>query len=231
MFIISEIAPQFGPDLDVAEQMILQSKLSGASAAKVQLYPATLFTDNPSQYLIDRELSFDGFKRLVEYGDKIGLPVFATAFTNETLDWCIELDQSYYKVASRQHLENPELVDRILSLNKPVFVSIPNTMDPKLVKRVDHAVYLYCVAQYPTILEDMTVPVDFTDTFDGLSDHSLGISASLLAATRGCRYLEKHFTLNHALQRGNEKAHLGAMDAAQLKQIKDLSMEFELLLS
>ena len=231
MFIISEIAPQFGTDLEVAEQMILQSKLSGASAAKVQLYPANLFSSNPDQYLIDRELSFDGFQRLVEYGNRIGLPVFSTAFTDETLDWCIEVNQSYYKVASRQHGENPELVDRILSLNKPTFVSIPNTLDPNSVKRVSHAVYLYCVAQYPTLLEDMTVPEKFVDVFDGLSDHSLGISAALLASTRGCRYLEKHFTLNHALQRSNEKAHLGAMDAQQLKQIKDLSMEFELLLA
>ena len=89
MFIISEIAPQFGDDFDLAEQMILQSKLAGAHAAKVQLYPTDLFTDNPAQYLRDRELSFDDFKRLKEYGDKVDLPVFATAFTNEMLAWCI----------------------------------------------------------------------------------------------------------------------------------------------
>ena len=55
MFIISEIAPQFGDDLNLAEQMILQSKLAGAHAAKVQLYPADLFADNPASYLRARE--------------------------------------------------------------------------------------------------------------------------------------------------------------------------------
>ena len=36
MFIISEIFPQHGGSLEVAEQMILQSKMGGADAVKVQ---------------------------------------------------------------------------------------------------------------------------------------------------------------------------------------------------
>jgi sialic acid synthase SpsE len=43
MFVISEIFPQHGGSMAVAEQMILQSKLAGADAIKVQLYTATQF--------------------------------------------------------------------------------------------------------------------------------------------------------------------------------------------
>ena len=43
MFIISEISPQFSGKVEVAEQMILQSKLAGANAIKVQLYTETQF--------------------------------------------------------------------------------------------------------------------------------------------------------------------------------------------
>ena len=43
MFIISKIFPQHGGDLNVAEQMSLQSKLGGADAVKVQLYPGEMF--------------------------------------------------------------------------------------------------------------------------------------------------------------------------------------------
>jgi len=200
MFIISEIAPQFGDDLDLAEQMILQSKMAGASAAKVQLYPANLFTENPAEYLKSRELSFEDFKRLKDYGDKVGLPVFATAFTNETLDWCIELKQKYYKIAARSHKENPE-----------------------------NCIYFHCVVQYPTLLEEMIIP-DFNETiFDGISDHSIGISAALYASANGAKYLEKHFSVSTALQRFNEKAHVGSMNRFELEQISTLSREFELL--
>ena len=113
MFVISEIAPQFGDDIETAEQMILQSKFGGAKAVKVQLYPADLFTETPSNYLKARELNFDAYKRLVEYGERLNIPVFATAFTEDRLAWCIELKQKYFKVAARTHGENPDLVERI----------------------------------------------------------------------------------------------------------------------
>ena len=231
MFIISEIAPQFGDDVDLAEQMIMQSKLNGARAAKVQLYPADLFSDNPSDYLKARELTFDDFKRLKEFGDKINLPVFATAFTNETLDWCLELDQKYFKIAARTHLENPELVERILQTDKTVFVSVPSTLDPATIEVKENCVYLYCVVQYPTLLEDVIIPDFDNSIFDGISDHSIGIAAPLMASSQGATYLEKHFTVSHALQRSNEKAHVGSMTADQLSQIYTLSKEFEQLRS
>jgi sialic acid synthase SpsE len=229
MFIVSEIAPQFGDDLDLAEQMILQSKLAGARAAKVQLYPADLFSDNPAPYLRARELSFDDFKRLKTYGDTIGLPVFATAFTEECLEWCIELKQGYYKIAARTHAENPELVARVTSLGHTVFVSVPSDTDPSKIKILDNCIYLHCVVQYPTLLEDMIIPDFQNSIFSGISDHSIGISAALFAATRGARFVEKHFTVSAALQRSNEKAHVGSMTYEQLNMLSNLSREIELL--
>lgn len=229
MFIISEIAPQFGDDLDLAEQMILQSKMAGAKAAKVQLYPADLFADNPAPYLRARELSFDDFKRLKNYGDSIGLPVFATAFTDECLDWCVELKQKYFKIAARSHLENPELVERVLGMQEVVFVSVPSDLDVSQIEVRDNCVYLHCVVQYPTLLEDMIIPDFQNSIFSGISDHSIGISAALSAAVRGATYLEKHFTIGSALQRSNEKAHVGGMTYSQLEQIANLSREIRLI--
>ena len=43
MYIISEISPQFHGEVKVAEQMILQSKMAGADAIKVQLYDGVQF--------------------------------------------------------------------------------------------------------------------------------------------------------------------------------------------
>ena len=151
MFVISEISPQFGNDLDVAEQMILESKLGGARAAKLQLYPAEMFSAEPvDPYVKSRELTFDDFKRLKEFGDRTGLPVFATAFDEERLEWCLELDQAYYKIAARQHRENPDLVEKITSMGKRVFVSVPHDFDVSTIEVHAHCFYLYCIVQYPT---------------------------------------------------------------------------------
>ena len=73
MFVISEIFPQHGGSLAVAEQMILQSKMAGADAIKVQLYTGTQFGTERA-YL---ELSKDGLKRLRDYAGTIGIPLFA----------------------------------------------------------------------------------------------------------------------------------------------------------
>lgn len=231
MFIVSEISPQFGNDLDVAEQMILESKMGGANAAKLQLYPAEMFSPEPvDPYVKSRELSFEDFKRLKTYGDKVGLPVFATAFDDERLEWCLEVDQAYYKIAARQHKENPELVDKITSMGKKVFVSIPHDYDVASVEVREGCIYLYCIVQYPTLLEDVTIPTFHDTIFEGISDHSLGIAAPLIAAARGAKYLEKHYTINYAWQRSNEKAHLGAMTLEDLRAIKRISSDMERIL-
>ncbi len=232
MFIVSEISPQFGNDLDVAEQMILESKMAGANAAKLQLYPAEMFSPEPvDPYVKSRELSFDDFKRLKDYGDSINLPVFATAFDDERLAWCLDVDQAYYKIAARQHRENPDLVDKITSMGKTVFVSIPHDYDMSLVEPREGCIYLYCIVQYPTLLEDVSVPTFHDTIFDGISDHSIGIAAALIASARGAKYLEKHYTINYAWQRSNEKAHVGAMTMEDLRAIKRISSDMERILA
>jgi len=225
MFIISEIFPQHGGDLDIAEKMILQSKIGGADAVKVQLYTADLFGKERA-YL---ELSYDGLKRLKGYADHIGIDFFATPFTEERLQWCIDLNLKYLKVPARMHEENPDLVEKIMSKKIMTFVSLPNDFDVKNIKKYDHAVYLYCIPKYPTRLDEVSLP-DFSNSiFTGISDHVLGNAYALYAAAHGAKYLEKHFTLNRSLQKDTEKAHLGAMKMNDLALIKTISTEFELI--
>ena len=154
MFVISEIFPQHGGSLAVAEQMILQSKMAGADAIKVQLYTGTQFGTERA-YL---ELSKDGLKRLRDYAGTIGIPLFATPFTMDRLDWCLELDLPYLKVAARMHKEFPELTAAIMSHNKPTFVSIPSDSNPDEIEKHAHAIYLYCVVKYPTRVDEFSMP-------------------------------------------------------------------------
>lgn len=225
MFVISEIFPQHSGDLEVAEQMILQSKLAGANAIKVQLYTATQFGAERA-YL---ELGFDGLKRLKEYADRLNIPLFATPFTFDRLDWCVDLKLPFLKVAARMHKESPDLVEKIMSHRIPTFVSIPSDYDVNLVKKYDHAIYLYCIVKYPTRVDEFSMPDFGNSIFSGISDHTLGISGALYASAHGAKYLEKHFTIKHSFQFETEKAHLGSMDMEELRQIKVVSREFEMI--
>jgi sialic acid synthase SpsE len=223
MFIISEIFPQHGGSLEVAEQMILQSKLAGADAVKVQLYTATQFGAERA-YL---ELSKDGLKRLRDYAQSLHISLFATPFTMDRLEWCVDLDLPYMKVAARMHREFPELTAAIMKVGKPTFVSVPSDMDTDEVIKFDHATYLYCVVKYPTRVDEFSMPDFNKSIFQGISDHTLGNAGALFASAHGAKYLEKHFTLRKSFQFETEKAHLGAMDMADLAEIKQTAFEFE----
>lgn len=223
MYIISEISPQFHGNEKVAEQMILQSKLAGADAIKVQLYTATQFGSERA-YL---EMPFDQLERLKKYADSLNIDLFATPFTFDRLDWCVKLDLPFMKVAARMHQEMPELTAEIMKVGKPTFVSIPAETTPNTIEQFDHATYFHCIVQYPTRIDEFEIP-DFNNSiFTGVSDHSIGIAGALYAAAHGATHLEKHFTLDYAFQFATEKAHVGAMNQQQLATIKNIAGQFE----
>jgi len=227
MFIISEISPQFSGKVEVAEQMILQSKLAGADAIKVQLYTETQFGSERA-YL---SMSYSDLERLKVFADNLNIPLFATPFTLERLDWCLKLNLQFLKVAARMHLENPDLVKEIMKQNIPTFVSIPSNLNPDNVQKHDHATYLYCVVKYPTRVDEFSMPDFNKSCFEGISDHTLGNSGALYASAHGATYLEKHFTLQNSHQFITEQAHLGAMTMDDLTLIKNISKEFEVIKS
>lgn len=233
MFIISEISPQFSGDINLAKRMINVSFQNGASAVKLQLYPANMFSSDglDRSYL---ELTYEAFVELCEYGEKIGIDVFATAFTEETLDWCIKLKRKYLKIPSRMHKENPGLIKKILDKKITTFVSIPlnketNSFEDLGYKREKNLIFLSCISDYPTLLSDVVLPNFEESIYDGISDHSLGIAAAIKAASNGACYLEKHFTLEKSFQKHTEKGHLGGMDPNDLYLIKKLTTEIEMI--
>ena len=185
MFIVSEIFPQHSGDLVMAKRMILQSFSAGASAVKLQLVQNNMFSSDK----IDRsknELKFNEFKELVEYGQEIGIDVFATAFNEETLEWCLKLNTKFLKIAARTHKENPSLVKKIIKLNKTTFISVrPDELEKFKFEENKNFIYLSCISNYPTLLSDVTIPDFQNSKFSGISDHSLGIAAALKSSVLG----------------------------------------------
>jgi len=70
------------------------------------------------------------------------------------------------------------------------------------VVRVHPSIWLHCVSSYPTPLEKLNLR--FMDVlrrqqnFVGLSDHTLGTEAAMMATARGACMIEKHITLTPA---------------------------------
>jgi sialic acid synthase SpsE len=220
MYLISELHGQYGGDLATAEQMILQSKMFGAHAVKVQLYdPIRLNQNRRHQYL---SLTFDQLKHLQAYAGTLGIDFFASFFDEQRLDWCLQLDFPVLKIASIALERYPDLCQAAVDTGKRTLVSLgtydwQNQPPPFDAPNVE---YLYCVAKYPATLEDIHLP-DFRQSFfSGYSDHAPGTTASMVAIARGAEIVEKHFTLSHTLQKDTEKAHTCGMTFEELRAIR-----------
>lgn len=230
-FIISEIGGQFGGSMEVAEQMILQSKIGGANAVKFQLYSPdfdknSLDHDKHGDYL---SITFEDFKKLKEYADKINIEFFAAVFDSERLDWCIELDLPKIKV-SRAMVEEPGLFEKVIKTGKDAILSL-NGEQVKLGKPYEapNVKYLYTVPSYPAMLEQVEMP-DFDNSWiDGYSDHTPGLSACVYALSRGAKIIEKHFTVCHNWQKTKEKAHLCSMDMTELQELQGYARSIDIL--
>ena len=82
---------------------------------------------------------------------------------------------------------------------------------------------LKCTSAYPALAEDAnlkTVP-DIADRFgvsSGLSDHTLGIEAPVVAVVLGAKVIEKHFILNKDI--GGPDAHFSLDETEFSKMVK-----------
>ena len=63
---------------------------------------------------------------------------------------------------------------------------------------------LKCTSSYPAPIKEANLSMikDLADRFgviSGLSDHTLGITASIVAVTQGAKIIEKHFIIDKSL--------------------------------
>jgi len=220
--IISELHPQHYGDMKTVETMILQSKMGGADMVKVQLYTSKkLFGDDRKKYA---EISFDELQHIKSFSENVGIDVFASVFDNDKIVWCEKLGFKNYKIASRSMYDN-KLCNAIIDTKKTVFIStgLDHFSFPY---NQPNVIYFYCNSNYPDLMENIMVPDFRHSKYQGYSDHSIGLTSAFVAVVRGARYIEKHFTISHALQSSHEKAHVGAMNFEELLALRRFCDEF-----
>jgi len=227
--IISEIHPQHHGCMDEIKRMILLSKMGGADFVKVQLYESKkLFLNNKRSYI---QIEKDELSEIVNYSKNIGIELFASVFNEDRIKWCEDLGIKLYKIASIS-ISNKKLCKKIIETNKPVIASLGmyDFKKKKIPFTNKNVSYLYCVSNYPTNLEDIDMPDFKKSFFAGYSDHTIGIGTVLFAISRGAKIIEKHFSLNKALNCETEKAHICSMNYDDLSSIRKYSDTFSMLI-
>jgi sialic acid synthase SpsE len=230
MILIAEIGINHNGSLQVAHELIRQARIAGADIAKFQFYdPYKIFGPNGSYpdagalaQALTVQFGFDEAKQLKAWCDQEGIEFMASVFDIERFGWMETLGVSRHKIASRS-VQDRALCERILETGQETFVSLGFWTGAMVPYEAANAHYLYCVPKYPCPFEDLSLPRSFTDSmYEGFSDHTMGIEASLVAVGRGARIIEKHFTLNKGLPGPDHVCSATPDELAELSRLSRL---------
>ena len=252
VFIIAELSANHNGSLSTAIDTIRAAKRAGADAIKLQTYTAdTLTLDvNNEDFIIKSETIWDGqkyydlyekahtpwkwHKVLFEEAKKQGLVCFSSPFDPTAVDFLETLGNPIYKVASFEITDIP-LIEYIASKGKPMIIStgIADLEDIKLALNAckkmgnEDVALLKCTSSYPAPMEEANLIMikDLADRFgviSGLSDHTLGIIAPVIAVTQGAKIIEKHFILDRSIGGPDASFSLNVEEFTQMvKAIRD----------
>lgn len=227
IFLVAELSANHHQSKDIALKTIKAAKESGADAVKLQTYtPECLTLNCNSKYFQIQGTLWEGknfyqlyqeamtpwewHKDLFEYAKELGIICFSSPFSKEGVDFLEELGNPIYKVASFE-IVDLELIEYMAKTKKPIILSkgiatkeeIKEALDV-CKKKVKDITLLQCTSSYPAPLNEANLSLipkmqkDFGVKV-GLSDHTLGITAPIVAASLGAKVIEKHFILDRKL--------------------------------
>lgn len=241
-YVIAEAGVNHNGSVEMAHRLIEAAAEAGADAIKFQTFTAsklvtksaacaeyqTLNAGNETQLamLKSLELTLHDFQELKARADRLGITFLSTAHTPDVLVAVDSLVPAH-KIGSGD-LTNLPLLREIARFDKPILLSTGMATFDEVAESVtaireegnQKIVLLHCTSEYPCPLEDVHLSAMETlrslDCPVGYSDHTEGITISLMAAKLGATVIEKHFTLNRNLPGPD---HLTSLEPLELKEL------------
>lgn len=229
VFIIAELSANHNGNLDQAIETIKAAAQCGADAIKLQTYTADTITldSEMEDFTIKGGTLWDGRKlydlyqeaytpwewheELFRVAKEEGLVCFSSPFDKSAVDFLENLNVPMYKIASFEITDIP-LIEYTAGKMKPMIIStgIAEFEDIDLAVRTCRKVgnnditLLKCTSSYPAPLEEanLTLIPKMASDFGvkvGLSDHTMGWVAPVVATSLGAVVIEKHFILDRSL--------------------------------
>ena len=224
-YVIAEVSANHNGSIDRALEIIKAASDAGVDAVKIQTYtPDTMTIDaTTSDFLIEDGLwkgrtlydlyaeahtPFEWTGRIFEYAESIGLTLFSSPFDESAVDLLASLGAPAYKVASFELVDLP-LIAYIAKQKKPMLMStgmaslqeVGDAIETARQNGCDEIALFHCISSYPAPIDQANInAIDLLrrefDVEVGLSDHTIGNFASIVATGVGATLIEKHFTLS-----------------------------------
>lgn len=221
VYIIAEMSANHGGSLENALEIVRQAAKAGADCLKIQTYTADSITINcdSEDFQIHGGL-WDGYKlydlytdagtpyewqaRIKEECGRCGIDFLSTPFDDDAVDFLEGIGCEAYKIASFELVDIP-LIEYAASKGKPMIISCGMSSTEEIQEAVEachrvgnsQIVLLKCCSEYPSNWKDMHIAniPDMRERFHvnvGLSDHSAGSIAAIVAVSMGACVIEKH---------------------------------------
>lgn len=255
VFIIAELSANHNGSMETAVETIRAAKRTGADAIKLQTYRADTITLDVKEkdFLIEGDSIWAGqnlfslyekaytpwewHKELFRVAKEEGLICFSSPFDPTAVDLLEELGNPIYKIASFEITDIP-LIKYVASKGKPIIIStgIAALEDIELAVETcrnegnDQITLLKCTSSYPAPMEEANLVMikDLAERFNvvsGLSDHTLGITAPVVAVTQGAKVIEKHFILDKTIGGPDASFSLDEEEFTQMvKAVRDAEL-------
>ena len=219
------IAKAAEADADAVKfQTFKAEQLVSVSAPKAQYQKTNNEHESQLDMLRNLELTHDEYRELKLYAEGLGLEWFSTGFDIDSIEFLTSLGQCVWKIPSGEITNLPylEKIRDIECPNKEIILSTGMSTIEEIRFAVDvlqeskdtKLTILHCNTEYPTRDEDMNLRAmevlrdNFPGWEVGLSDHSDGVVAPIVAIGMGAKFIEKHFTLDKSLPGPDHRASI-----------------------
>ena len=228
-FIIAELSANHNGSIDIALETVRAAKRAGADCIKIQTYTADTLTidskkddfiinsgsiwDGKNYYELYKEAftPWDWHKKIFEVAKEEELICFSSPFDATAVDFLESLDVPTYKIASFEITDIP-LIKYVASKGKPLIIStgiatlqdIELALDTCRKEGNNQIALLKCTSSYPAPIKEANLLMikDLRKRFgtiSGLSDHTIGDTAPIVATCFGAKIIEKHFILDRSI--------------------------------
>lgn len=249
VYTIAEFGVNHLNNLGRAKEGIKAAAKAGADAIKFQTYTADELVvkgtpkfwnwegdkHHETQYDAYKALGNfprESYKELIDCCNENGIEFLSTPFSIEAADFLNSLGMKAFKIASSDMSTLPFL-SHIAKFGKPILLSTGASTIIEIEEAVetirdvgnDQIVLLHCTLCYPTENKNAnlnlikTLQDKFRDLPIGISDHTLGVFPSVIAAAMGATVIEKHFTLDKTLPESAD--HWLSVDPGELGILVD----------
>lgn len=242
--IIAEIGNNHEGSFNLARKYIKAASDCGVDAVKFQaIRPDEIVLKTYRRRYLQLKkfnLTFQQYRKLSSFAKKLKLKFGVSVFDIDSIKY-LKPYVDFFKIASGDN-NFFDLIKTVLQTKKKVIISLGllnykqiNKLKKYVssVTKLDNVTFLHCVTDYPVNPEEAnlkSIPYlrDSLKINIGYSDHTLGITAPIIATTYGAKIIEKHFTLDN--NQSEFRDHKISVDPVNMKMmVNEIEKTFKML--